>query len=51
MRTTYYSAHGLLTVHLTQFITDEYIMNVTSDTLFRLCQCYRSKYYIHIISN
>ncbi len=32
MSTTYYRAHGLSTVHLTQFIIDEYIMNVTSDT-------------------
>lgn len=32
MSTTYFRAHGLSTVHLTQFIIDEYIMNVTSDT-------------------
>lgn len=44
MSTTYYSAHGLLTVHLTQFIINEYIMNVTSDTLFKLFQIYRYKY-------
>ena len=35
MSTTYYSAHGLLTVHLTQFIINEYIVNVTSDILFQ----------------
>lgn len=36
MSTTYYSAHGLLTVNLTQFIINEYIVNVTSDISLKL---------------
>ena len=36
MSTTYYGAHGLLSVHLTQFIINEYIVNITSDTTLKL---------------
>lgn len=46
MSTTHDSAHGLLTVHLTQFIINEYIMNVTSDTSLQYFKFYRYDYYV-----